>query len=278
MAGRHARLLRSAQSWGYEDHGWRNGSLVDSEPATTRPLRDGALIELGHTFFLFRESVSIPAGTPGDLDAKDLSDVPPAFATLLPELGCAFETLARVAKSSVPILLLGETGSGKELLARTIHELSGRKGPFVPINCGALPQTLVEAQLFGHARGAFSGATRDEVGYVRSAHDGTLLLDEIADLPPASQAALLRVLQESEVVPVGTTRAVPVDIRVIAATHAPILDLVQIGAFRNDLFARLAGFRFVAPPLPNRVEALGLLVAGLLPTHAPGTSGVRDIA
>jgi transcriptional regulator with PAS, ATPase and Fis domain len=195
------------------------------------------------------------------------------LATLIPRIATSFTTLARIAKSNVPILLAGETGSGKELLARAIHVASGRSGELVAINCGALPHTLLEAQLFGHVKGAFSGATRDELGYVRAAQRGTLFLDEIGELPPASQVALLRVLQEQEVVPVGTTRPLSVDIRVIAATNAPIDQLVESGSFRSDLFARLSGFRFAAPPLRERIEDLGLLIANLLcelgPREAP---------
>jgi transcriptional regulator with GAF, ATPase, and Fis domain len=161
-------------------------------------------------------------------------------------------------------MLRGETGTGKEVAARAVHALSKRAGPFVPVNCGAIPVALVESHLFGHTRGAFSGAVRDEPGFVRAAHGGTLFLDEIGDLPPASQAALLRVLQEGEVIPVGTTRAVPVDLRIVAATHQQLEALVARGAFRADLLARLDGFTFALPPLRERREDTGLLVADLL--------------
>jgi DNA-binding NtrC family response regulator len=268
MSAQHARLRRTDQGWTFEDLCSTNGSRVNGEVATGCVLADRDLFELGHSFFWFRGHLPLPISMPGDLTERELAELPAAFATLIPELAASFETLGRVAKSTVPIMLLGETGSGKELLARTIHERSGRRGEFVAINCGALPETLLEAQLFGHARGAFSGATRDEIGYVRAADGGTLFLDEIGDLPQSSQAALLRVLQENEVVPIGTTRPVAVDLRVVAATHAPIQQLVERGAFRNDLYARLAGFTFVAPPLRERMEDLGMLLARLLPKPA----------
>ena len=148
------------------------------------------------------------------------------------------------------------------------HDLSGRRGAFVAVNCGALTPTLVEALLFGHVRGAFSGATRDEPGLIRSADGGTLFLDEIGDLPSATQAALLRVLQEHEVLPVGSTRPVAVDCRVVCATHRSLDTLVEGGQFRSDLLARIDGFRYPLAPLRDRREDLGLLLAALLPRVA----------
>jgi transcriptional regulator of acetoin/glycerol metabolism len=265
LSAQHARLVRGPSGFVFEDLRSTNGSRLNGEKADAGKLHDGAVLELARTFFVFREQVDVFAGTVADLDSEDLRDLPIAFRTVLPALHAAFMTLSRIARSRVPVLLLGETGTGKEVLAAAIHELSGRRGELVPVNCGALPATLVEAQLFGHVRGAFSGATRDEPGYVRSADGGTLLLDEIGDLPASSQAALLRVLQESEVVAVGTTRAVPVDVRVIAATHAPIVELTRSGDFRDDLFARLAGYTFHVPPLRDRMQDLGVLIASLLP-------------
>jgi transcriptional regulator with PAS, ATPase and Fis domain len=199
-----------------------------------------------------------------DEDAADAS-APFGLRTLLPELEEGYAALARVVRRSAsPILLLGPTGSGKEVLAREVHTQSGRPGAFVPVNCGALPRTLVESMLFGHVRGAFSGAERDEPGFVRAADRGTLLLDEIGDLPASSQAALLRVLQEREVVPVGATRATKVDVRIVAATHRPLPALIASGDFRGDLLARLKGYTHRLLSLRERMADFGVLLADVL--------------
>jgi DNA-binding NtrC family response regulator len=190
--------------------------------------------------------------------------------TLYPEMVGRLRALTRVAQSSVSLLLFGESGTGKEVLARALHAGSERGGQFVAINCGALPSALVESLLFGHVRGAFSSAVRDEPGLLRAADGGTLFLDEIGDLPSAAQASLLRVLQGREVVPVGGTRPMPVDLRVICATHRSLDALAARSAFRADLLARLDGFRYTIPPLRERREDLGLLIAALLGKLAPG--------
>src|SRR5262249_26200946 len=148
------------------------------------------------------------------------------------------ELLARVARRQVPILVRGESGTGKEVVARAAHELSGRSGAFVAVNCAALPPTLIASELFGAKRGAFSGANQDRDGLVRAAHGGTLFLDEIAELGPEPQAALLRVLQEHEVVPIGGTKPIKIDLRVVAATNQSLEKLVASGRFRRDLLAR----------------------------------------
>jgi DNA-binding NtrC family response regulator len=166
-------------------------------------------------------------------------------------------------------ILRGETGTGKEVLARAVHELSGRPGALIAVNCGALPPTLLESELFGYRKGAFSSAVEDRPGLVRAADRGTLFLDEIGDLPLSSQAALLRVLQEREVMPLGGTRAVKVDLRVVCATHRDLEDQVARAQFRADLYARLSGHTFAIPALRERREDLGLLTAALLRRIAP---------
>jgi transcriptional regulator of acetoin/glycerol metabolism len=264
MSGRHARLVRQGTQFALADEGSRNGTRVNgTHIAPMIELGDGDLIEAGHTLFRYRTAVSVPLGEPADVDASSLDKS--MLATLDPGFAKRVAGLDRIARSPVPVLLLGETGTGKEVLARGIHRRSGRTGAFVAVNCGALPPSLVEAQLFGHVRGAFSGADDHAPGLFRSAHRGTLLLDEIGDLSPAGQAALLRVLQEHEVVPVGSSQPVKIDLRVIAATHRPLERLVADGQFRSDLFARLAGFRFSLPPLRDRRDDIGLLVAAFLP-------------
>lgn len=264
MSGTHARLTRVDGVWQFEDAGSTNGSCVNGARAKNCALHDGAVLELGHTLFILREGLPSPPDTAPVFDALQTSAPHPALATLLPELSRDFTTLARVARSDLPILLAGETGTGKEVTARAVHALSSRRGAFVAVNCGALAPNLTESLLFGHTKGAFSGAHRDEVGFVRLAHEGTLLLDEIGDLPLPAQAALLRVLQEREVVPVGSARPIPVDGRVIAATHRNLDTLMEDDHFRGDLLSRLDGYRTLLPPLCERLEDLGLLIGEVL--------------
>jgi DNA-binding NtrC family response regulator len=270
MSARHARIVREGSAFVLEDEGSTNGTRVDGERIGRVRLDDGALIELGSTSFVLRTALPTPPRDAAFVDGATLVGREPGLSTLMPEQARRIAGLARIAMSEVPILLLGESGSGKEVLARAIHAISGRRGAFVPVNCGALPETLVEAQLFGHGKGAFSGAVRDEPGLVRASDGGTLFLDEIGDLPRTSQAALLRVLQEREVLPVGATKPVRVDLRVVAATHRRV-DQLQggDGEFRADLYARLAGLTFDLLPLRERREDLGLLVAGILRKIAP---------
>jgi DNA-binding NtrC family response regulator len=161
--------------------------------------------------------------------------------------------VARVAPSSSPVLIEGESGTGKELVAAAIHRLSPRQQmPFIPVNCGAIPPDLLESEFFGHVRGAFSGAHADALGLLRSADTGTLFLDEISELPLALQTKLLRVLQDMEVRPVGTTKTVRVDVRIIAATNRRLEDEIKRGTFREDLFYRLNVVRVAIPPLRER--------------------------
>jgi DNA-binding NtrC family response regulator len=266
MSGNPATLSKVFGRWVLEDAGSKNGTVLNGEPQKRAFLGDGDLIELGHTFFVYRDALLTPADEPPDIDAAHLAPHAPGLATLVPELAQTFRKLEQVARSDLSVVLSGESGTGKEVLARSIHALSGRDkgGAFIAVNCGALPETLVETELFGYRKGAFSGALEDRAGLVRSADRGTLFLDEIGDLPMASQAAFLRVLQEREVVPVGGTRPVPVDVRLIAATHRDLDALISDEKFREDLFARISGVKVTLPPLRERREDLGLLIATLL--------------
>jgi DNA-binding NtrC family response regulator len=265
LSARHACLRCVDGGWYLEDLGSTNGSTVWGTRVERAALQDGDLIGLGSTLFLFRSLVVNQRLAAN----KELLPTPGhEIETLCPVLEEANHRIAKVATSPLTVLLLGETGTGKELLAHALHRLSKRSGPLVIVNCGAIPAPLMEAQLFGHVRGAFTGAVRDEVGFVRAAHGGTLFLDEVADLPPGSQAALLRVLQNGDVTAVGSTKSVKAEIRVVAATHRDLFALTREGLFRQDLYARLAGFVQQLPPLRERSEDLGLLISRLLLRHA----------
>jgi transcriptional regulator with AAA-type ATPase domain len=256
--------------WLLEDTASKNGTLVNGTRVQRAALEDGDVIEVGSTLLVFR--VVKHAGRPGDHAMLDGApqNVP---RTLNAAWASSLATLLRLARSSVPVLLLGATGTGKEVLARAVHAASGRAGPFVAVNCGAVARTLIESELFGARKGSFSGATEDRPGLVRAADRGTLFLDEIAELPEPSQVALLRVLQEQEVLPVGETRPVQVDVRVVAATHADLAARVADGRFRGDLYARLSGHVVRVPPLRARIEDVGLLVGELLARLAPDRAG-----
>jgi DNA-binding NtrC family response regulator len=192
----------------------------------------------------------------------------PRFSDILtrsPAMSAVLDQLKKAATSDITVLLLGESGTGKELMANAVHTASGRSsGPFVAVNCAAIPDTLVESLLFGHEKGAFTGATERRPGKFQDADGGTLFLDEIGDLKPDLQAKLLRALQEREVEPVGSRKAVPVNVRVIAATHQHLPDLVQKGAFRDDLYYRLSAFPVRLPPLRERRDDIPLLAAAFV--------------
>ncbi len=261
----HASLERAGGRWLLTDLDSKNGTIVNGEGIRRRAVGDGDVIEIGHTFFLFRDA-SVPP------DTHDLVRV--RADTLVPALAETYRQLERIAQTTSTVVLEGESGTGKEVLAQRVHDRSGRDGRFVAVNCGALPDGLVESELFGHKQGAFSGALADRLGHVRSADGGTLLLDEIGDLPLPSQAALLRVLEQREVVPVGDSTPAAVDLRVIAATHRDLDALVASDDFRADLLARLADFRVRVPALRERREDLGILLAALMPEGAQLTRKV----
>ncbi len=265
ISSAHARLVAKSDAPNIrvlEDHGSKNGTFLNgTRVAKPTVLRDGDILQIGNTISVFRFLTH--AGVARD-DVAALSRHTTLPSTLHPPWSAALATLLRVARSTAPILLLGETGSGKEVLARAVHTASGRSGPFVPVNCGAIVRTLVESELFGARKGAFSGATEDRLGLVRSADGGTLFLDEIAELPESSQVALLRVLQERAVLPVGATQSVPIDLRIVAATHEDLTARVADGRFRADLHSRIAGHITRVPRLRDRIEDVGLLIAELL--------------
>jgi sigma-54 dependent transcriptional regulator, flagellar regulatory protein len=192
-----------------------------------------------------------------------------------PQVVALRELVATMAHSSAAVMITGESGTGKELLARALHDLSPRQGlNFVPINCGAIPKELLESELFGHRKGSFTGAVVDRVGRFEMAHGGTLFLDEIGDMPLDMQVKLLRVLQEKTIDPVGGSKPIPVDVRVIAATHRDLESEISAGRFREDLYYRLNVLPIHTPALRERTEDIPHMLAHFaqayaLPGHAP---------
>ena len=192
-----------------------------------------------------------------------------SLAAASPGMRAVFELVERAAEYKTTVLVTGESGAGKEVVARAVHGLSDRRSaPYVAVNCGAIPESLIESELFGHAKGAFTGADSESRGMFREADGGTLFLDEIGELPPAIQVKLLRVLQEEEVWPVGAAKSFPVDVRIIAATARDLEAMIAAGDFRSDLYYRLNVFRIHVPPLRERPEDVPVLADQLLAAHS----------
>jgi transcriptional regulator with PAS, ATPase and Fis domain len=262
----HARMKWTASGWLLEDLGSKNGTFVNGHRISERTtVRAGDIIQVGRVFFTVYDSIvrgEIDLSADLNSDEAEPSSLP-TFTTLVPVLNDRLSRLCAAAKGREPISVIGATGTGKDVLANAIHQFSGRKGPFVAVNCGALAPNLVEGQLFGYVKGAYSGANRSDPGFVQAARRGTLFLDEILDLPLDAQVKLLRVLQEREVVALGTTRGEHVDVRFIAASQRPFKDVVESGRFRADLGARLAAHVIELPLLRERRVDIGLLLAAI---------------
>ena len=206
-----------------------------------------------------------------DSGSRLLGDSPPMQALR--------EMVAKVARSQAPVHISGESGTGKELVARLIHDSGPRKdGLFVPINCGAIPTELMESEFFGHRKGSFTGAVRDKVGLIESANSGTLFLDEIADLPLAMQVKLLRVIQEKNVRPVGSSKEQPVDARILSATHRNLADLVANGDFREDLYYRINVIELHVPALRKRGADILALASHILERLGSADARLEDSA
>ena len=249
VSERHAVIEHHGETIQLEDLGSLNGTFVGGQAIRKATLDDGGTFVAGRTVLLLRRRVrGARLGRPFEVAGA------PELRTLAAPVEHAHGLLARAAPSDVSVLLRGETGTGKEVAARALHALSGRAGRFVALNCGALPEPLIESELFGYRRGAFSGATQDKPGLIAAAAGGTLLLDEIGELPPAAQVKLLRTLQEHEVLPLGAVNGegTKVDFRLVCATHADLDDLVRRGRFRSDLLARIRGLDLALAPLRAR--------------------------
>ena len=255
----HVLVRLTPEGFAIRDEGSSNGTYVDGElllAGEERRVRT-ALIEVGRTFFLLRDEMAGARDSPMMPDATEPLTFHARFADELRRAG-------RLARRSHDLLVVGESGAGKEVAARWLHQQSGRTGPLVAVNCAALPEHLLEDELFGHVKGAFSGAQSDRTGLIRAAHEGALLLDEVGEMSPALQAKLLRVLEDRRVRPLGGERELPVDIQVIAATNRDLLVMVDEGGFRQDLHARLGLLTVRIPPVRERREDLGLLIRSVL--------------
>jgi DNA-binding NtrC family response regulator len=244
--------------------GSRNGTWIDGQrlaPGERTTLTSGSVIRVGHVLLVL-ETAAVGARLPWiDGVTAEAGGAAPSHEAIPGQSMAASRLRAQVAQAAPdasPVLVAGETGTGKELIAAEIHRLSGRRGTFVAVNCAALSPQLIESQLFGHVRGAFTGAEDAQPGLVRAAQGGTLFLDEIGEMPLPLQAKLLRLIQENEVQPVGSPRALKVDVRIVAATNRELAGAIDGGGFRRDLYARLAMWEVRVPPLrERRVDVLG---------------------
>ena len=253
------------------DLGSRNGTLVDGRPVTAMELEVGNEIRIGDAIFKFVDkhaelysSYRIDGALLGGSERRGQSSDTLVGGYQMDRIA---SDLVRIAPTPLSVMLLGESGTGKEVVARELHRLSARRGGFHAVNCAAIPGPLLESELFGYKRGAFSGADRDKPGLIRLAHAGTLLLDEIGDMSLEAQAKLLRVLQAKEVFPLGATAPEQVDVRIVCATHRDLWRLQKGGTFREDLFARLNEYQLRLPPLRDRKEDIYMLVRAFLARH-----------
>jgi DNA-binding NtrC family response regulator len=263
VSGAHCRIFRRGRRIILSDPGSTNGTYVNGVRVRELDVERGARISLGET--------TLTLVVPGSRDAR------PAIEQLVgedPAFRSAIEDARRAARSSASVVIRGESGTGKDLVARVIHEESRRAhGPFVAVNCSAISPELVESELFGHERGAFTGAVDRRAGLFEQAHGGTLFLDEIGDLPLAQQPRLLRVLESRRVRRVGGEGEREIDVRVVGATHKDLVAATRDGAFRADLFHRLCQIQLRVPPLRARPGDIPLLIRAFLAEH-----GVPDDA
>lgn len=240
ISERHARIEKKEQFFVIRDLRSTSGTLVNGALILEAILQHGDIIQLGDQELVYTEKQDQPKKFP-------LSSRNSVWNEELQALG-------NVAKTEFPVLLLGPSGTGKDVIAQAIHECSYRRGPLVSVNCSALSETLIESELFGHVKGSFTGAINDRKGAFEAARGGTLFLDEIGDLTYALQAKLLRALENNEIRPVGSDKNVKTDVRIIAATHQNLAEKIQEGLFRSDLYFRLNVVSVTPPALQFRME------------------------
>jgi transcriptional regulator with GAF, ATPase, and Fis domain len=257
VSRQHARIAYDQGRWILRDLGSRNGTMLDGAYVSGEvELEQGHEIRVGDACFKFVAD-GADRYAAFHIDGRPLGERRARYVTELVG-GCQMDSIAadleRVAPTLLSCVILGESGTGKEIAARELHRVSGRRGSMQAVNCAAIPHALLESELFGYRRGAFSGADRDKPGLVKLADGGTLFLDEIGDMPLEAQAKLLRVLQSREVFPLGATAPERIDVRLVCATHRDLRQLVSDGKFRGDLFARISEHCVVLPPLRDRKE------------------------
>jgi DNA-binding NtrC family response regulator len=242
----HAEILKESAMIVIADLSSMNGTYVDGSRVSRAPIDEGSVIRIG-------DWVGVVATLAEEPDGAVFQEIIPGYFGG-PRTLATVEPLRRAATSDLAVVIEGETGTGKEGIARATHLWSGRKGPFIAVNCAALPEALAEGELFGYRKGAFTSADRANPGYFQAANGGTLFLDEVSDLSSTIQPKLLRVLEQGEVTPLGEARPIPIDVRVVVATQKPLMTLVEQDRFRADLMARLDGLRIRLLPLRSRVE------------------------
>jgi DNA-binding NtrC family response regulator/pSer/pThr/pTyr-binding forkhead associated (FHA) protein len=261
VSARHARIEARDGSWQLVDLGSTNGTFLGGARVQRTELPIGVPVTLGEAELMLEPLTAPPPHRASSFEGMLASD---------PAMRQVFELVERVAPSSAPVTILGETGVGKELVARALHSRSERRaGPFIPVNCSAIAETLIESELFGHEKGAFSGAERLRKGAFEEAHGGTIFLDEVGELPLDLQPKLLRVLELGEVKRVGASRPIQTDARIVAATHRDLRAAVRAGKFREDLFYRLCVVPISVPPLRARRSDVRALAELFLHASAP---------
>jgi DNA-binding NtrC family response regulator len=274
MALEHAEIRMEDGGPVFRDLGSQAGTRLNGQPlAGAHKLEQGDVVRMSDTMLVY----SRPTGA-RDAEAGTGLSADPELAGPSPSIAAVRRSIAAVAPHRRTVVVTGATGTGKEVVAREIHRRSGRTGPYVAVNCGAFTEGLLASELFGHVRGSFTGAVQDQQGLFRSARAGTLLLDDVAEIALALQPALLRVLETWQVRPVGSTRDVDVDVRVVATTNRELLAMVQEGQFRSDLYARLAQWTIRLPSLRERREDIPALTRTLLArSDAAGRSLTADL-